>query len=274
MGIPRNFFTGTVSVLPVRTTKVVERQAVQWVDGHQKTGVDGTDSDDRGMKSAGDGTIVERGTPQLNVQELGQEQQLTLHEEAFSEHEGETQGALSELEEETQEALSEHEQEQQQKEGEAGPASGSANLEGPALPALRKLTIDGNIPPILSSRTRSQRPHTGVERATLHFFLPAIEAEEENGVEDALACDDGGQMAMEATLDIPEPRNRRQAMESPEWGDWWKEEETEILGMVENCVYKQVTRPKDKLVVGTKTLYKRKIGKDARAEKYKCRLVA
>ena len=32
------------------------------------------------MKPAGDGTIIERGTPQLNVQELGQEQQLTLHE--------------------------------------------------------------------------------------------------------------------------------------------------------------------------------------------------
>ena len=147
------------------------------------------------MKSTGDGTIVERGTPQLNVQELGQEQQLTLHEhetqEAFSEHEGETQGALSELKEETQEALSEHEREQQRKEGEAGPASGSANLEGPALPALRKLTIDGNIPPILSSRTRSRRPHTGVEGAALHCFLPAIEAEKENGVEDALAYDAG-----------------------------------------------------------------------------------
>ena len=63
------------------------------------------------MKSAGDGTIVERGTPQLNVQELGREQQLTLHEhetqEAFSELEGKTQGAFSKLEEETQEALSE-----------------------------------------------------------------------------------------------------------------------------------------------------------------------
>ena len=67
----------------------------------------------------------------------------------FSEHEGETQGALSELEEETkeafsehegetQEALSEHEREQQHKEEEEGPASGSANLEGPALPALRR----------------------------------------------------------------------------------------------------------------------------------------
>ena len=163
----------------------MERQAVQWVDGPKKTGGDVTGSYDRGMKSVRDGTIVERGTPQLNVRELGQEQQLTLHEhetqEAFSEHEGETQvvlskleeetqEALSELKEETQEALSEHEQNQQQNEGEAGPASGSADLEGPALPAVRKLTTDGNIPPILSSRTRSRSPHTGVEGATLHYF--------------------------------------------------------------------------------------------------------
>ena len=196
MGIPRNFPTDTVSVLLVRKIMIVERQAVQWVDGPKKTGGDGTGSDDRGMKSAGDGTIVERGTPQLNVQELGQEQQLTLHEhetqEAFSEHEEETQEALSELKEETQEAFSEHEQEQQPKESEARPTSGSANLEGPALPALRKLTIDGNVSPILSSRTRSRRPHTGVEGAALHRFLPAIEAEEQNGVKDALACNDGG----------------------------------------------------------------------------------
>ena len=64
----------------VRTRKIVERQAVQWVDGPKKTRGDGTGSDDRGMKSAGDGTIIERRPPQLNVQVLGQEQQLTLHE--------------------------------------------------------------------------------------------------------------------------------------------------------------------------------------------------
>ena len=96
MGIPRNFPTGTVSVLLVRSRNIVERQAVQWIDGPKKTGGDGTGSDNRGMKSAGDEIIVERGTPQLNVQELGQEQQLTLHEhetqEVLSELEGETQG--------------------------------------------------------------------------------------------------------------------------------------------------------------------------------------
>ena len=185
MEIPRNFPTGTVGVLLVRTRIIVERQDVQWVDGLKKTGGDCTGSDDRGMKSAGDGTTAERGTPQLNIQELGQEQQLTLHEH-------ETQEALSEFEEETQEALSEHDREQQHEKGEAELASGSANLEGPSLPALRKLTINGNIPPILSLHTRSGRPHTGVEGEALHCFLPMIEAEEENGVEDALACDNGG----------------------------------------------------------------------------------
>ncbi|CAM9659060.1 unnamed protein product [Ascophyllum nodosum] len=79
-------------------------------------------------------------------------------------------------------------------------------------------------------------------------------------------------MAVQATLDIPEPRNRRQAMESQEWDEWRKAEETEMLEMVENFVYKQVARSKDKLVVGTKMLYKRKIGQDGKVEKYKCRL--
>ena len=80
IGIPRNFPTGMVNVLLVRAINIVERQAVQWVDGPQKSGGDGTGSDDRVMKSAGDGTIVKRGTLQLNVWKLGQEQQLTLHE--------------------------------------------------------------------------------------------------------------------------------------------------------------------------------------------------
>ena len=45
-----------------------------------------------------------------------------------------------------------------------------------------------------------------------------------------------------------------------------------MLGMVENCVYKQVAWPKDTLVVSTKMLYKRKLGQDGKVEKYKCRL--
>ena len=58
----------------------------------------------------------------------------------------------------------------------------------------------------------------------------------------------------------PQPENRQQAMDSPEcmecmecmeWEEWREAEEVEMHGMVENCVYKQVARPNDKLVVGT-----------------------
>ncbi|CAN0441784.1 unnamed protein product, partial [Ascophyllum nodosum] len=194
MGILRNFPTGTVSVLLVRSRNIVERQAVQWIDGPKKTGRDGTGSDDRGMKPAGGDIVVERGTPQLNVQELGQEQHEHEWQEAISELEGETQGAISDHGEDTQKVLSEDEREQQHEE--EGAEARSANLEGPT------------------------------------------------------------------------------AMESHEWDEWRKAEETEMLGMVENCVYDQVARPKDKLVIGTKMLYKRKIGQDSKVEKYKCRLVA
>ena len=41
----------------------------------------------------------------------------------------------------------------------------------------------------------------------------------------------------------------------------------EIHVVVENCVYMQVARPQDKPVVGTKMLYKRKIGQDGEVEK-------
>ncbi|CAN0393819.1 unnamed protein product, partial [Ascophyllum nodosum] len=39
-------------------------------------------------------------------------------------------------------------------------------------------------------------------------------------------------------------------------------------------VWEVVSRPKGKVVLGTKTIFKRKIGKDGRIEKYKCRFVA
>lgn len=42
-----------------------------------------------------------------------------------------------------------------------------------------------------------------------------------------------------------------------------------MRGMVENCVYKQVARLTDKLVLGTKILYKRKVGEDGKIEKYR-----
>ena len=77
---PCNFLTCTVSVLLIRTKKIVERHAVHWVDGPKKAGGDGNGSGGRGIKSAGERINVERGIPQPSIQELEQEQQLTLHE--------------------------------------------------------------------------------------------------------------------------------------------------------------------------------------------------
>ena len=89
-------------------------------------------------------------------------------------------------------------------------------------------------------------------------------------------------MALQMKVDIqkpiagdmpPEPKNWQQAMDSPDWEEWRKAEEVKMHGMVKNCVYKLVARPKGKLLVGTKMLQKRKIGQDREVEKYKCRLV-
>ena len=90
-------------------------------------------------------------------------------------------------------------------------------------------------------------------------------------------------MAMQMKVDVPkpiagdrslEPQNRQQVMGSPEWEEWQKAEKMEMHVMVESCMYKQVSRPKDKLVVRAKMPYKRKIGQDGEVEKYKCRLVS
>ena len=45
-------------------------------------------------------------------------------------------------------------------------------------------------------------------------------------------------------------------------------------GQIARGVWKVVDRPKEKTVLGTKTVFKRKVGQDGRVEKYKCRFVA
>ncbi|CAN0226333.1 unnamed protein product, partial [Ascophyllum nodosum] len=45
-------------------------------------------------------------------------------------------------------------------------------------------------------------------------------------------------------------------------------------GQLARQVWEVVPRPKGKTVLGTKTIFKRKIGKDGRIEKYKCRFGA
>ncbi|CAN0337938.1 unnamed protein product [Ascophyllum nodosum] len=47
-----------------------------------------------------------------------------------------------------------------------------------------------------------------------------------------------------------------------------------MVGQLARQVWEVVPRPKGKMVLGTETIFDRKIGKDDRIEKYKCRFVA
>ena len=92
MRISRNIPSGTVSVLLVKTRNIVERRAVQWGDGPDKTGSDSVVIEDFETKPGGHQSAVTRGSPQLNVQALELEKQSTLQElvqetlEALSKH--------------------------------------------------------------------------------------------------------------------------------------------------------------------------------------------
>ena len=70
-----------------------------------------------------------------------------------------------------------------------------------------------------------------------------------------------------------EPSTIHEAQESPKWSHWKGALEREMNGQIYNGVWVQVERPKGKTVLGIKTLFKRKIGKDGWIEKYKCRFV-
>lgn len=93
----------------------------------------------------------------------------------------------------------------------------------------------------------------------------------------------GDIMTMQAALSLrrslagfflPESTTIQEAQASLEWTHWKGMTEFKINGLVANGVWDQVKRPADKLVVGTKILFKRKIGENGEVEKYKCRIVA
>ena len=57
-----------------------KRQAVQWIDGSDKTGNNGVGDEDLGVKPGKDEPVGRRGALQLQVQELELEQQPTSQE--------------------------------------------------------------------------------------------------------------------------------------------------------------------------------------------------
>ena len=360
----------------VRTRKILERQAVQWVDGPKRTGGDSTGSDDRGMKSAGDGNYVERGTPQLNVQELGQEQQLTLDEhetqevfgtgsddrgmksagggtvverrgarqlelqeleleqqpssslelredtqeappdpedetwkvpwdpekvtrevpldlkegtqeaspdpaeetrEAPSDREDGAQGTTSYSEEETPQAPSDPEEETLEAPSDpdektkyaAGLAEGPTDLEGPVVPANRKRTIGGNLPPNnLKAHVEPADARRRGRRSTAKFSADERGRQRGECVDmrrrghDVLS-EESGATGLDSEGHVTGAVNWQKTMNALEMEEWRK---------VRSKKWK-VARPNDKLVVRARIIYKTKM-KDGEVEKYRCRLTA
>ncbi|CAN0170208.1 unnamed protein product, partial [Ascophyllum nodosum] len=71
-----------------------------------------------------------------------------------------------------------------------------------------------------------------------------------------------------------EPITLHEAKVSPEWLQWRGALKREMDGQIARGVWKVVDRPKGKIVLGTKSVFKRKVDQDGRAEKYNCRFVA
>ena len=71
-----------------------------------------------------------------------------------------------------------------------------------------------------------------------------------------------------------DPTTLHEAKVFPEWPQWRGALKGEMHGHIARGVWKVVDRPKGKTVLGTKTVFKRKVDQDVRVEKYKCSFVA
>ena len=72
----------------------------------------------------------------------------------------------------------------------------------------------------------------------------------------------------------PESTTLREAQVSPEWPNWQRARKNEMDGQLARQVWEVAPRLKGKTVLGTKTIFTRKLGEDGRIEKYQCRFVA
>ena len=122
-----------------------------------------------------------------------------------------------------------------------------AHREVPAAVRKRYDSFTGAPQPITQSRTRSGR-----DAASLQAPMRAVDVNH-----------------------LPsEPTTLREAQASTERTSWQRAHKSEMDGQLARQVWEVVPRPKGKTVLCTKTIFKRKVGKDERIEKYECRIVA
>ena len=169
--------------------------------------------------------------------------------------------------------------------------------------ALRKIrnSFTGDLHPVLPSRTRSggqggENESVGGDEGvgndnalccnvpreqTLPALLGAVGVKrsqislESRRADHAIALQAASTMPTSLASYLPdEPTTLHEAKVSPEWPHWTGALKREMDGQIARGVWKVVDQPKGKTVLGTKTVFKRKVGQDGRVEKYKRRFVA
>ena len=138
----------------------------------------------------------------------------------------------------------------------AGLAEGSTDVEGPVIPARRKLTTDGILPP---NNVDAHVKSTGArrrERSSAAKFSADERGRQRGECVDVLRrgynefADEGGDTGADSEGHITGAINRQQAMNALEMEEWRK---------VRREKKWKVARPNDKLVVGARVAYNRKI---------------
>ena len=151
----------------------------------------------------------------------------------------------------------------------AGILAGSTDLEGPVVPARRKIIISGNLPP---NNVIAHVKSAGARRRG--SSLAKVSADERRKRRGACVdarrwghddfAEEGGDTGADSEEHVTGAVNRQQAMNALEMKEWKK-----VRGKNK---YK-VARLNDKFAVGTKMLSKKKNGQDGEVENI-CRLTA
>ena len=150
-----------------------------------------------------------------------------------------------------------------------GLAARSTDSEGLVVPARRKITISGNLPP---NNVIAHVKSTGARRR--ESSRGAISADEQGRRrEDCVDvrrrgrdnfAEEGGDTGAYSEGHVTGAVNRQQTMNTVEMEEWRK------VRRKKKC---KAARPNDKLVGGARVIYKRNM-KCGEVEKYRCRLVA
>ena len=85
---------------------------------------------------------------------------------------------------------------------------------------------------------------------------------------------EGSQWANLSILLIDEPKSYRQAKVSPQWSDWKKAMDDELMSLKENDVCNAIPKPVGTKIVGSRWAFQAKRTAQGEVERYKARLLA